>query len=153
MNDIDTQSVSLSFALDVEEGWPPVAIESLPFVRVSPNEYRLLSVPLFVKNLSVGDVLAPTARTGDDVLVDWDHVVRSERTTIWLLRLRATSAIDRALQAARNLGCNTSGVDQFGVYAIDVPAEIELSQVDEVLNNLDPDDVAVAFPSLRHPEG
>jgi hypothetical protein len=39
-----------------------------------------------------------------------------------------------------------------GAYAVDVPESVPITTVDAALAHLDPDSVAVAFPSMRHPE-
>ena len=58
-----TSRRSLSFPLDVEDDWPPVAIESLPF-EAEDRGLRLLAPPLFVNGLSVGDVITVRERVG-----------------------------------------------------------------------------------------
>ena len=144
--------VSLGFVLDVEDGWPPVAVESLPFTTGLIEEYRLTKPPLFVKDLSVDDVIAVTEFDLEGNVVSWRHVVRSKRTTIWMLRLQQTEDIERALSELRTLGCNTVGLDSVGCYSIDVPERLEIEKIDPVLSGLDAECVAVAFPSMRHPE-
>jgi hypothetical protein len=146
MNDI----VSLSFNLDVQDGWPPVAVESLPF-RKTGNCYLALSAPLFVKDLSADDLIS--VRFSENLTVtDWKHISRSGRTTIWLLRLKRPNNIEHVLSQLRELGCSTSGTDTLGSYAIDVPVNVPISHVDSVLGLLDETVVATAFPSMRHPE-
>jgi hypothetical protein len=54
----NTETVELVFALAPEEGWPPVATECLPCMR-SGDGFRILVAPLFVKGVSVGDVIVP----------------------------------------------------------------------------------------------
>jgi hypothetical protein len=115
------------------------------------NGYRALSVPLFVKHLSVGDVIAPEFDTHEQV-ASWTHVLRSDHTTIWLLRLGATRLIDGVLSELRRLGCNTSSLESLGCHAIDVPMAVPIANVDKCLEALDATQVAVAFPSMRHPE-
>jgi hypothetical protein len=144
------QTTSLKFSLQVEDGWPPVAVESLPFERRG-EDYEALFAPLFVKNLSVGDRIAVTV-DDDDSVVSWQHTHRSSRTTIWLLRLRQTNEIAAALSNLRSIGCNTVGLDSVGSYAIDIPDSVSIESVDAVLDKLDRDSVAIAYPSMRHPE-
>lgn len=144
--------VSLKFALEVEDGWPPVSVESLPFEMKSTEEYLLLKPPLFVKDLSVGDVISALKFNQDGSLISWQHTVRSARTTVWLLRLKQTDEIKRALDSLRKLGCNTVGLDLVGCYSIDVPDTIKMADVDMILSRLDSNSVAVAFPSMRHPD-
>jgi Domain of unknown function (DUF4265) len=150
MSSAKSPTVSLKFPLDIEDGWPPVAVESLPFLA-STAGYQALVSPLFVKDLSVGDVIAP--KLGDEnTVTSWSHVHRSGRTTIWLLQLKRPNGIDAVLEEARALGCNSVGLETAGCYSIDVPEEVSIDRVDRMLATLDSDAVAVAFPSMRHPE-
>lgn len=144
--------VSLGFALKVENDWPPAAVESLPFTTGLVERYRLTKPPLFVKDLSVDDVIAVKKFDLDGNVVSWRHVVRSKRTTIWMLRLRQTTSINQALGELRKLGCNTVGLDHVGCYSIDVPENLGIEEVDKVFSILDSECVAIAFPSMRHPE-
>jgi len=146
LNDV----VSLKFGLDVEDGWPPVAVESLPF-RVTETGYLALSAPFFVKNLSAEDVISACLSENYNV-ESWEHVGRSQRSTVWLLRLKTPNNIEGALARARAMTCNTSGIDSLGCYSIDVSTEVPITEVDAILADLDEDAVAVAFPSLRHLE-
>ena len=147
---MSTDNTQLNFALDVDDDWPPVRLECLSFERVS-NGYRARSVPLFVKNLSVDDVIAPEIDANGHV-TSWTHVLRSEHTTVWRLRLRETDQIDRVLSDLRKLGCSTCSLDSFGCHAIDVPVAVSIGDLDKCLGALDPVSVAVAFPSFRHPK-
>lgn len=142
---------SVSFPLDVEEGWPPVAMESLPF-EVVPGGVKLLVAPLFVKKLSVGDVITVRQRLGR--VASWKHKQRSGHSTVWLLRTGsgASAGIARVLKRLHVLGCSCSNGEQLGVYAIDVPPETPMAPVDAVLATLDAKKVAIAYPSFRHPE-
>lgn len=141
---------SLTFPLEVEDGWPPVASESLPCLRVGAG-YQVQTAPLFVRDMSVGDVLDVVA-DADGNVEKWKHLDRSPRTTVWLLRLRHPNGIEEALAAFRALGCNTVALDSVGSYAVDVPVDVGMTGIDAILDGLEPDAVAVAFPSMRHPE-
>lgn len=143
--------VSLVFQLDVEDGWPPVAAECLPF-EIVPSGYRALAVPLFVKDLSVQDVIAPTIDAEHGQVTSWTHVLRSPRTTVWLARLAESDQVSVVLQQLRELGCNSSDAGALGCYAVDVPAEVPFDAVDAVLAACDESIVAVACPSFRHPD-
>lgn len=143
--------VSLEFPLDVEDGWPPVAVECLPF-RAVPEGYVALVPPLFVKDLSVGDVIDVTREAGGPRVLSWRHVARSASTTIWLLRMRRSETIRAVLAALRGLSCNTASSEELGVFSIEVPAAVPIEAVDRILAQLDAEAVAVAFPSMRHGE-
>lgn len=150
MNKPERSTTMLKFSLDVEDGWPPVAVESLPFLTF-PNGYTAQASPLFVKDLSVGDKISADLDHENNVKA-WAHLNRSAHTTIWLLRLRQPNGIDDALAKLREVGCNTVGLQAAGCYSIDVPGTISMEIVDSILAVLDDNAVAVAFPSMRHPE-
>jgi hypothetical protein len=150
MSEIGARRISFSFPLQVEDGWPPVAVEGLPFEQTADG-FRVLVAPLFVKNLSVGDVISIETEA-DDLVKSWHHVIRSKRTTIWILRLQDSNQIAAALTELRALGCNSVGLDSAGSYSVDVPEKVSMHRVDAILSKLDSDLSAVAYPSMRHPE-
>lgn len=151
MNSSKQQFETFAFPLEVDDGWPPCAVESLPIQKV-PNGYMVLTPPLFVKELSVNDIIEVRLQTGSQVVESWRHVIRSTHTTIWLLRMHCTTTIDTVLAKLRTIGCTTVALDQFGAYSIDVPEAISISTIDTILEELDGDSVAIAFPALRHPD-
>lgn len=140
--------ISLQFPLDIEEGWPPVGSESLAFDK-QRNGYKLLVPPLFVRNISVSDVIDVTVDSLGYVS-DWEHVELSNRSVVWLLRTSDHNNIGVILSQFRKIGCNTTGIDEFGAYSVDVPENASLAQVDNILSNASTDEVAIAFPSFRH---
>lgn len=144
---------TLSFQLEVDDGWPPVAAEVMECTLVD-NSFRIESAPLFLKGLSVGDfiVAAPDA---EGRIWDWEHLTKSGRSTIWLARLSplAQGEIDAVLADLKTLGCSITSSQTLGCFAVDVPAECPIEEVDRCLASLVPDRVAVAFPSFRHDEG
>ena len=140
--------ISLQFPLDIEDGWPPVGSESLPVEEVP--EGQIVSVPpLFVKGLSVGDVIKVELDI-DGFVSSWIHVEESGRSVVWVMRLTGEPEIAGALEQMRALGCNTTSLDDYGCHAVDVPADLDMKTIDEILDRLDPDQVAAAFPSMRH---
>ena len=142
--------ISLSFSLDVEDDWPPVSVECLPF-EFENGLYTALVAPLFVKDLSVGDRISAELDANCSIL-SWHHVHRSDHTTVWLLRTADGGHIEAALAQLRALGCNTVSAAKMGCYSVDVPRSVSLADVDDALSMLDESAVAVAFPSLRHEE-
>ncbi|MBK9034824.1 MAG: DUF4265 domain-containing protein [Myxococcales bacterium] len=145
------QAESLEFPLDVDEDWPPVSIECMP-VRRTASGHEVLVAPLFVKGLSVGDVIDAT-REGARVLA-WRHVSRSKNTTVWLLVVKkeATGGLPNVLAGLRDAGCGTVEAGSLGAYSINVPDVVSITVVDALLARLDPASIAVAFPSMRHAE-
>lgn len=140
----------LSFVLDVVDGWPPVALECIP-VRQTPDGYEVLASPLFVRDLSVGDVLRAELERENRV-VSYAHAHRSRNSTVWLLRTGPGLDPSATLEALHRLGCTTNGLDAFGCYSVCVPSHVSMDAVDAVLDALPEESLAVAFPSFRHPE-
>ena len=140
-------TTSLQFPLEVEDGWPPVGSEALPFLK-STVGYKALVAPLFVKNLSVGDIInAKLDRDGN--VSEWKHINMSHRSVIWALRTDDGDNIEEILGKLRLLGCNTTGVDAFGIYSIDIPEDLDIAAVDAIISELN-NSATVAFPSWRH---
>jgi hypothetical protein len=122
MGDRNGNTTPLRFPIDVTDGWPPVAVETLPFERRG-DEYEALAAPLFVRELSVGDRISAKV-SGDGSVATWRHTYRSDRTTIWLLRLQRTDQIEITLSDLRAINCNTVGLGSAGTYSVDVPASV-----------------------------
>ncbi|MCB9878919.1 MAG: DUF4265 domain-containing protein [Planctomycetes bacterium] len=144
-------TVNLSFPLDVQDGWPPVAVECLPF-KTEDAGVRLLVAPLFVRGLSVGDVLECTIESDTEHVTAWRHVTKSDHSTFWLLRAGDERVLLDGLERLRSIGCSTVGVAQLGVFAVDVPGEVSMDTVDSILDSLVERGFPVACPSSRHPE-
>ena len=143
----DPASVSIEFPLDCEDDWPPVSLECLPF-RPVPGGYALLAPPMFVKDLSIDDILE--IDLAGRRATAWRHRSRSGHTTMWMMELRTTGALDAIMVRLRELGCHPVHLPACGTYSVDIPSTIPITAVDAILADLDPDTVAVAFPSMRH---
>jgi hypothetical protein len=148
MQDDQEKMTELHVRLQPEEGWPPIAVEGVPCSIVEQG-YRVEMPPLFIKDISVGDIIAIRQIEGD-VVFSWKHVSKSNNTTIWLLRLIHDEHVANILAKLRAIGCNTVGLPQYGSYAIDVPGTCEIKQIDDVLAQLDKSRTAIAYPSFRH---
>lgn len=149
MKDTIQHMTSLRFALDVEDGWPPVAAECLPFDRVEDG-FLCQKAPVYVKELAVGDVIRPIIDDVNGMVFEWHPVRHSGHSTIWLLRLGSPDNVSEILEKLRALGCSTVELETLGSFSIDVPPQVSIGDVDQVLSLLDPDIVATAFPVFRH---
>ena len=142
--------IELNFQLSVEDGWPPVAVESLSCM-LTPAGYLVESIPLFVKGISVGDVI-DAAPDAERRVWEWSQITGSNRSTISLVRLSeaGNDAILAVLDELEAFNCTSAFARGLGCYAVDVPPECPISQVDALIAGLDPAAVAVAYPSFRH---
>ena len=83
----NTTVIELHYNLNVIEDWPPVSIESILCTKILEG-YRLESPPLFVKGLSVGDIISVELDSVNNIK-SWKILAHSSRTTIWILRTGA----------------------------------------------------------------
>lgn len=140
--------VELHFSLDVVDEWPPVAIEGILCIEVDDG-YRIESPPLFIKGLSVGDVISIELDPADNVIA-WQVLVYSSRTTVWILRTGPKDNISTVVRDLQAIDCKVVELPTLGCYSVDVPAEVCIDNVDACLAQLDTSSTAVAFPSFRH---
>lgn len=137
----------LLFVLDVDDGWPPVAKECL-LCTVFESGYRVDVAPLFIKDLSVGDVISVERNEEDDV-VAWSHVEKSKHSTVWIMA-HGDYSIDDAIECLKNLKCNVEELEQYRYFAVDVPEECTSEELDACLDALDSEKASTVFPSFRH---
>jgi hypothetical protein len=142
--------ISLQFPLDIEDDWPPFGSESLPFNK-NGTEFELISPPLFVKGLSSGDIIS-VALDRDNFVCGWHYLKKSGNSTIWILRISLDDSIDSCLNKLREIGCNTVSMEDIGCFSVNVPENLSLSSIDDILESLNENVAAIAYPSLRHPE-
>jgi hypothetical protein len=142
--------ISLQFPLEVVDDWPPVGSESLSFEK-GASGYTLTVPPMFISELSVGDVI-DVSEDEFGFVSDWWHLAKSGRSIIWLLIISKDACVNPILENLQKIGCHTAGIENLGCYSVDVPENVLIDVVDAILNELDTSTVAVTFPSFRHPE-
>jgi len=140
----------LMFVLDVEDGWPPVAKECMVSTACEGG-YRIEVPPLFVKNLSRGDVIA-VDRNEDGEVIAWTPVELSQHSTVWII-VHGNHSIDDVIERLKQLNCNVAEFEQYRYFSIDVPPECSVEQLDSCLDALSEEEASVAFPSFRHEQG
>jgi hypothetical protein len=125
----------------------PVRSETLHAEAVE-GAFRVTNAPFFVSDLSCGDIIEITSQNQGEIL-EWRHVSRSDRSTIWLLSL---SGLDLAatIEGLKELGCRVEGLPQVGIHSVDAPTSISAESIDSIISTLDEKDVAVAYPAWRH---
>lgn len=141
----------LHFCLNIEDDWPPVSVEGILVSHTADKKYRIETPPLFIKGLSVGDVI-DAVMDSEKKVTSWQAISQSGRSTIWLLRMAEPSNIEKVLVELEKYGCSVINLSQFGCYSIDVPEDCNIKVIDECLAKLDESRVAIAYPSFRHPD-
>lgn len=146
-NNSSNDVVYLIFRLDVADGWPPVAAEGIPCLHEA-GSYRIRVPPLFLKGLSVGDVIAVFDDDQGQVC-SWRHLSKSDRSTVRVMTFGAVS-IDVQLSNLRGLGVNVEGFSGTGLFALDIPASVPAPVLDECFGEFSKAELAIAYPSWRH---
>ena len=125
----------------------PVRSESL-HADAEGGFYRIANAPFFVSDLSFGDLIEITALDQSEI-VEWRHVKRSDRSTVWLMVV-GDFDISPTIRALKSLGCRVEGFPAYSLYAVDAPVSIPAASLDEVVGALTEDQANVAYPSWRH---
>lgn len=141
--------IKLTFMLDVDEdGWPPVAAEGL-WCDQDGDFFRINNTPFFVKNIAYGDLIQVSAF--DDAQVVLDRVVEeSGNSTVWLY-FQEDGASQPVLSELNGFGCGFEGGAIHGYFAVNVPKEVSMKEVERVLAPLEESGkLFVAYPADRH---
>lgn len=142
---------ALIFPIRRKNDWPPAPIgsECIP-CTVEGDNYRVLVAPLFIKNLSVGDLIRIEAGKIENVK-KWKHVEKSRNSVIWIMSRMPTNAalFKSVLDKLKSLNCFISSLEHLGHYSICVPGECKIAKVDWQLDKLG-ESVFICWPSFRH---
>ena len=147
--------IALSFQLQQDEdGWPPAAVECL-WCEPQGDHYRVETCPLFVKGISVGDLIDVQKDDQGDV-VSFCVVRPSKNTTLWII-FWDESKVEPTLQELHKLDCDTTGPLEgwkTKLCSVNVPSSTSMTDVDALLEPLEElEQIALACPSNRHDKG
>jgi len=140
--------IELHFKLNVVQAWPPVAVEGVLCTLVG-SMYSVETPPLFVKGISVGDIIE-VEFDGEDHVTSWRAVSQSDRTTARILRTGPGNNIAIIISDLQSMDCRVIQLPELGCYSVDIPGEVPIADIDACLARLDSNSTAVAFPSYRH---
>jgi hypothetical protein len=138
---------SLTFRLAVEDGWPPVAAECMP-CAVDQGGFRMLAAPLFVRELSLDDIISITEEENGQIW-SWQHIYKSANSTVWFLTIGDTS-IEEPLVHLTALGCSVVRFPVAGVISLNVPPSVSADLLDSYFAGFTVEELKVAYPSWRH---
>lgn len=140
---------NIIFPLNIENGWPPVATESMWCERAGGN-YKLQSIPLFVRGLAWGDVIAATPDKQSRRIEHYEVRELSGHSVIWMLN-PVKLDISEFITELQAMGCKVAtGLLGYHHYAIDVPPEADIAALDGMISVWDSLGLAFAYPAWRH---
>jgi Domain of unknown function (DUF4265) len=135
------------FALNSEDGWPPVKAEPVP-CRQDARGYVVLAAPFFVSGISAGDILDLERNVSGEVTA-WSHLAKSRHSTLWLLGPHSRE-LATELSKLRAAGCSIEDYDGEPLSVIDAPPTVATTLIDQCIGAFKNRQVAVAYPSWRH---
>jgi hypothetical protein len=144
----ESVSVKLCFALDVQDGWPPVATEWV-WCRPVGDAFELRNVPFFIEGLAFGDQFLAEPDTVNGCIFDFKVVKSSGHSVVWVMNNK-----DLDLQAAKaalhEQGCGFEGFPDYKLLCVDVPSETDRTQINALLDQMERDGLDLACPVWRH---
>lgn len=138
----------VSFALDVEDGWPPVSVEHV-WCDKSDSIYELKSAPFFLHGLAVGDKFKAEPDSVNGCVFEFSVVQISGHSLVWVID-RAELRLERYKPELFELGCSVEDFSKFNCHAIDVPAAANPEAVCAVMDKLEGLGLSLAYPVWRH---
>jgi len=136
------------FALDIDDGWPPVASEGVLCERTG-TDFKLVIAPFFIKGLAYGDVFKAELDPVNQHVFDFEVVEESGHSLVWMLNnsdLDVTALKSQILA----LGCSLEAFEQFSLFAIDVPPSVDKIAINGLVDSAEEAGFDLAFPVWRH---
>jgi hypothetical protein len=147
LNSKNTFMEKVLFALDIDDGWPPVGTEGVWCEREG-TDYKLVNTPFFIKGLAFGDVFSAIPDSVNEHIFEFEIVRESGHSVVWMLnndRLDISSFIEEI----ELLGCRIEGLAKFSLNSIDVPSNINLTEFDQSISRWESKGLNFVFPTWR----
>ena len=139
----------LQFALDIDDGWPPVSSEAV-WCDLVGTAFQLRNAPFFIKGLAVKDVFQADPDPVNGHIFEFQILEPSAHSLVWILNNTHVD-IDPVLARFRKIGCSTEGLERFSLYAVDVPPQVPDSALADLLDASESTGLDLAFPVWRRP--
>lgn len=144
----DGESLKLRFALDVEDGWPPVSVEGI-WCAVDDGAYRVENAPFFIHGLAFGDRFQAEPDPVNGLIFEFTLLAASGHSLAWVLASEQKDFTDFR-QALLQIGCRVEAFKQFSLHAVDIPPQVAASAINALVDRLEQDGFPLGFPVWRH---
>jgi hypothetical protein len=114
-----------------EDGYPPDNWESLWAKEVEPGLYSIDNIPIFVKGISNGDIVAAEQEDGE---LRFKRLVRPSPNSVFRLYLSDVSDAQAARESFRKLGCESEQSHIPKLVAVEIPGSVSIAQVAALLD-------------------
>jgi hypothetical protein len=138
----------ISFALDVADGWPPVAVEHV-WCEKAGTTYQLKNAPFFIQGLAVDDRFTAEPDPVNGCIFEFTVVESSGHSLVWVLE-QGDLKLEEFKSELFALGCSVEGFPAFRLHAIDVPVAVDAKAVSDAVDRLADRGFSLAFPVWRH---
>lgn len=138
----------VAFALDVDDGWPPVATEHV-WCEKTGSIYQLKNAPFFIKGLALGDKFSAVPDAVNGCIFEFTTVELSGHSLVWI-SVQGGLDLEPYKDELAHLGLGIEVFPQFKLYAIDVPESVDRHAVNTMMDMLQELGFAMAFPVWRH---
>jgi hypothetical protein len=122
--------VNVTFPLDQQDDWPPVAREDIPCNQVAEGQYRLRGIPFYARAVARDDVVKASPRNGRLEFIEVCD--RAEAATVRAI-VRDESRVAAVRKALGFLGCDTAVNDLVKLVAIHVPSFVPYGPIRDYL--------------------
>ena len=114
-----------------EDGYPPDKWESLWAFEVEPDAYSIDNIPIFVKGISSGDVVAAEQEGAE---LRFKRLIRPSANSVFRLYLSDVSDAKAARESFRKLGCESEQSHIPKLVAIEIPGTAPIEPVAALLD-------------------
>ena len=136
------------FALDIEDGWPPVSSEGVWCEREN-KKYKIVNAPFFIKDLAYGDIFEAEHDDVSEHIFEFKVLEESGHSLVWVLN-NIDLDLTRFKEKLIELGCDFEGFQRFSLYSIDVPPSVDKEKINKLIDEYEEQGLDFAFPVWRH---
>ena len=137
----------LLFALDIEDGWPPVGAEGVWCEKVGDN-YQLKNVPFFIPGLAAEDVFKAELDPVNEHIFEFEIIKESGHSVVWVMNNIDLDLTD-FIKNLKSLGCCYEGFPRFSLASIDIPPTVDIDVVNGLIDEYEEAGIDFAFPVWR----
>ncbi len=128
---VSTNGAKIHFRLHQnEDGYPPLAVESVWAQKDEPEGYILDNIPFFEREATLGDVISAKESNG---ILWFERILKPSSNSLLRAIFFDRARIDEIRQGLFNLGCDSEAYLAQNLVAINVPPDKLLKNVQEYL--------------------
>jgi hypothetical protein len=140
----------LVFALEIDDGWPPISAEGVWCEKVDDN-YKLLNTPFFIPDLACGDIFKAIPDPINQNIFEFDVIEESGNSVIWVMNNNDLD-IQPFTETLQKIGCVFEGFPRYSLLSVDVPSTVDIVALEELLDLFEELGLDFAYPVWRFGE-